>query len=286
MTIEQIYRFGIEELRAAGIEDAEIDAFLLLEHITGLTKARYYIELKKEVQPGQETEYQELIARRKTRIPLQHLTKVQEFMGLPFMVNEHVLIPRQDTETLVETVLERLSDGDTILDMCTGSGCILLSLLVHGSRKRKLNPAESLGADISLEALSVAKENASQLNVEVPLLQSDLFAEVTGTFSVIVSNPPYIKTGVIEELQDEVRLHDPITALDGMEDGLHFYRRIIDESPAYLKAGGRLYFEIGYDQGEDVMHLMETKGFEEITLKKDLTGLDRIVSGVYNKSEK
>lgn len=286
MKIEELYRWGTEALSTAGIEEAKLDAFLLLEYVTGLTKARYYVELKKEVPKNQTDTYIDLIKKRKTRIPLQHLTKTQEFMGLPFIVNEHVLIPRQDTETLVEAVLDALEDGDAVLDMCTGSGCILLSLMVHGSRKKQLDLGKSLGVDISLEALAVARENADKLEVHVSLMQSDLFENVMGTFPVIVSNPPYIRTEVIEELQEEVRVHDPMIALDGMEDGLYFYRRIIDESPAYLEKGGRLFFEIGYDQGEDVIHLMEEKGFEQITLKKDLTGLDRIVFGVYNKSEK
>ena len=197
-------------------------------------------------------------------------------MGLEFVVNEHVLIPRQDTEILVESVLKVLEPEMKILDMCTGSGCILLSLL-------KLSKGVSgVGVDISEKALKVAKTNREKLNLEAELLQSDLFEMVEGDFDVIVSNPPYIRTAVIEELKEEVKFHDPYIALDGKEDGLYFYRKIVKSGLKHLKRGGRLYFEIGHDQGEDVKKLMEEAGFEKVTVKKDLAGLDRVVFGMYN----
>ena len=166
-----------------------------------------------------------------------------------------------------------------VLDMCTGSGCILISLMKLGKI------AQAVGADISDEALKTAKKNAEKHQVEPLLIKSDLFENVADKYDVIVSNPPYIRTAVIEELKEEVRCHDPILALDGKEDGLYFYRKLIEQSPMYLKKGGMLYFEIGHDQGQDVKCLMEKAGFEDVMVKKDLAGLDRVVFGVYNIAE-
>jgi release factor glutamine methyltransferase len=197
-------------------------------------------------------------------------------MGLTFFVNEHVLIPRQDTEILVEEVLKSLAPNAHVLDMCTGSGCILVSIMKYASE------ASGTGVDISEEALIVAQRNAEQHQVNARFLQSNLFANVKGIYDVIVSNPPYIRTSVIEELEEEVKLHDPFIALDGKEDGLYFYRKIVDECREFLKPGGSLYFEIGHDQGQEVKELMEQQGFDCVTVKKDLAGLDRVVFGVYN----
>lgn len=199
-------------------------------------------------------------------------------MGHEFFVNEHVLIPRQDTEILVEHTLDKVEDGKKVLDMCTGSGCILLSIL-------KRYQVRGTGADISSEALQVAERNRKHLALpRVEWLQSDLFEKIEEKYDVIVSNPPYIQTGVIESLQEEVRLHDPYIALDGKEDGLYFYRRIIEDAKAYLEDGGWLLFEIGYDQAEPVTRLMEQTGYSEIHVKKDLSGLDRVAGARYNKN--
>jgi release factor glutamine methyltransferase len=162
--------------------------------------------------------------------------------------------------------------------MCTGSGCILISLLKLCS----FADVSGVGADVSEEALQVAHKNAENLGVDATFVHSDLFSEVEEQYDVIVSNPPYIRTSVIEGLKEEVKFHDPFIALDGKEDGLYFYRRIVEESPQYLKKGGKLYFEIGHDQGEDVSRLMKEAGFSDVTVKKDLAGLDRVVFGVYN----
>ena len=198
-------------------------------------------------------------------------------MGYPFLVNDHVLIPRQDTETLVEEALKISYTGMKMLDMCTGSGCILFSML-------KMKPgSEGTGCDISEEALKVAEANRKRLEVNAKLIQSDLFEHIEGTYDMIVSNPPYIRTAVIAELQDEVRLHDPWIALDGKEDGLFFYRKIVRESGRYLRKGGTLLFEIGHDQGEAVSELMKAEGYSDVKVKKDLAGLDRVVIGMYNK---
>lgn len=276
-TLQQIYKDGIERLREAGIKEAELDAWYLLEFITGITKASYYGEPAKEVDEEKALEYLEKIRIRSTRVPLQHITGEQEFMGSPFLVNDHVLIPRQDTETLVEEALKISYTGMKMLDMCTGSGCILLSML-------KMKPEiEGTGCDISEEALKVAEANRKRLEVNAKLIQSDLFEHIEGTYDMIVSNPPYIRTAVIAELQDEVRLHDPWIALDGKEDGLFFYRKIVRESGRYLRKGGTLLFEIGHDQGEAVSELMKAEGYSDVKVKKDLAGLDRVVIGMYNK---
>ncbi|MBE5906920.1 MAG: peptide chain release factor N(5)-glutamine methyltransferase, partial [Lachnospiraceae bacterium] len=182
-----------------------------------------------------------------------------------------VLIPRYDTECLVEAVLPLLKEGDRVLDMCTGSGCIIVSLA-------KLGPEiDAVGVDISQGALEVAKENAWRLESDVKFLHSDLFQEVTGVYQLIVSNPPYIRSAQVDRLELEVMGHEPRTALDGLEDGLHFYRLIIKEATHYLASGGYLCFEIGCDQAEDVTKLLAEAGYCDRVVKKDLAGRDRVV---------
>lgn len=282
LTLQQIYRKGAEELKEAGIREAALDAWLLLSYVTGLDKAAYYGNPDAEAAEETKKRYQACIDRRRRRVPLQHITGEQEFMGYGFLVNEHVLIPRQDTETLVEEALRYLRSGSRILDLCTGSGCILLSLLKIGRERLKLKNLAGEGIDISGEALKVAAKNAERLMVRADFFQGDLFEKAGGSYDMIVSNPPYIPTEVIGKLQDEVRLYDPFIALDGKEDGLHFYRRILADSVHYLRPGSHLLFEIGSGQGEAVSALMEKAGYREICVKKDLTGLDRVVDGVYN----
>ncbi len=280
LAIQEIYREGKERLERAGILEAELDAWYLLEHVTGISKASYYGNPAREIRRQEKEQYFYYIEERKKRIPLQHLTGEQGFMGLVFCVNRHVLIPRQDTEILVETALERMKPGMQILDMCTGSGCILLSLL-------KLCKAEGVtgtGTDISKEALRVAVSNAERLGIRAKFVQGDLFENIGSQkiFDMIVSNPPYIPTAVIDGLQEEVKLYDPYVALDGREDGLFFYRRIVKESIPYIKRDGCLLFEIGCEQAEAVAGLMEKAGYKDIRVKKDLAGLDRVVYGMYN----
>ncbi len=289
LELQTIYREGADILAKAGIEEAVLDAWYLLEYVTGISKASYFGNPYREISPEEYERYCGYIEERGRRIPLQHITGNQEFMGYEFKVNEHVLIPRQDTECLVEETLKFLKNDMKILDMCTGSGCILLSLMKMASERKHVDGLSGTGADISEEALKVAAENAKRLDVSVKLFQSDLFASVSipeneaEKYHLIVSNPPYIRTKVIEELQDEVRLHDPFIALDGKEDGLYFYRKIIEESINYIAPGGMLAFEIGHDQGIDVSDLMKATGYENVVVKKDLAGLDRIVIGMYNK---
>lgn len=286
MTYGEVFEEGKRRLTEADIEEAALDARLLLEHVCGTDRNTLLAHADRLVTEEDRLRYQELIKRRASRIPLQQLTGVQNFMGLDFLVNEHVLIPRQDTEFLVEEVLKNLHDGMRVLDLCTGTGCILISLL------RYTNDCQGLGVDISPEALAVAKMNARRLltgNGEsaeserrghLQFLESDLYERVEGIFDIIVSNPPYIPTEVIDTLMPEVREHEPRLALDGSEDGLIFYRRIIEGCRAHLKGGGMLFFEIGHDQGAAVSELMEQAGFLEVQVTKDYAGLDRVVSGI------
>ena len=278
MTLKEAYEYGQRQLKSVGIDDADLDAWYLLEHVTGITRAGYFMDMHHVLSAEEEAQYYEFVATRVTHVPLQHITGVQEFMGLSFCVNEHVLVPRQDTEVLVENVLYMLRPGMHVLDMCTGSGCILISLL----KLCGFSDISGVGVDVSEEALEVARKNAENLRVDVTFVHSDLFSEMEGQYDVIVSNPPYIRTSVIEGLKEEVKFHDPFIALDGKEDGLYFYRRIVEESPQYLKKGGKLYFEIGHDQADDVSRLMKGAGFSNVTVKKDLAGLDRVVFGAYN----
>lgn len=277
MRYADLYAQGKCALEKAEIEEAALDARLLLEYVCETDRTTLFAHPEKDVSIEQQERFEKLIAKRSTHIPLQHLTGQQDFMGLTFAVNEHVLIPRQDTEILVEEVMRDLHDGVHILDMCTGSGCILLSLLHYS------NDTTGVGADLSGEALKVAQANAERLGMveRVRFVHSDLFEAIDETFDIIVSNPPYIRTDVIETLMPEVRDHDPRMALDGTADGLYFYRRIIEESKKYLKRGGQLFFEIGHDQAEDVVTLMQHHGYKEMEVKKDYAGLDRVVYGTF-----
>ncbi len=281
MRYAELYEQGKRALVGAEIAEAALDARLLLEFVCQTDRTTLFAHPEKEVTPEQQERFETMIAKRSEHIPLQHLTGQQDFMGLTFIVNEHVLIPRQDTEILVEEVMRDLHDGVHILDMCTGSGCILLSLLHYS------NDTTGVGADLSEDALKVAQANAEQLGLasgdleRVRFVHSDLFAAIDEKFDIIVSNPPYIRTDVIETLMPEVRDHDPRMALDGTADGLYFYRRIIEESEHYLKRGGQLFFEIGHDQAEDVAALMQSHGYKEIEIKKDYAGLDRVVYGTF-----
>lgn len=281
LTLKQLYKVGTVKLAEEGIEEFSLDAWYLLEYVTGVSKAMYFAEPERAVSEENADRYIDCIRRRAAHIPLQHITGEQEFMGYPFCVNEHVLIPRQDTEILVEEAIQVMRPKMKVLDMCTGSGCIVLSILKMCREKYYMTDLQGIGADVSEEALKVARENGRRLGVPVTWIQSDLFVKIPEEekYNVIVSNPPYIETAVIDTLQEEVRLHDPYIALDGKEDGLYFYRRIISEAGKYLKTQGKLMFEIGCDQAEAVEELMKNAGYEQITVKKDLAGLDRVVYG-------
>lgn len=349
-----VLNYGKKILKNAGIVEADLDAWYLFEQSFGISRAQYFLCARENIvgstaqkiavqeqhgdllESGNALEcaelwlkeklsvYESALKKRAARIPLQQIIGRQEFMGLTFFVNEHVLIPRQDTETLVELVLNEQKDKNvSILDMCTGSGCIAVSL-------KKLGGYASVeGADISEEALKVAKRNSEEIlensdvnndavssrteqiqnctnltnnqnkqdNSEERMVSevrtvpqtgvifrlSDMFSAFSETerFNVIVSNPPYIPSAVIEELEPEVRDHEPRGALDGTADGLYFYRILAEECAKHLTPGGHVYFEIGYDQGAAVKELLDIHGFKDTRVIQDLTGKDRVVCGTW-----
>lgn len=272
MTLRDVLKMGERELMAADIPEAELNAWYLFAYCFVMERSEYFLHGDTPVSESGRQQYQELLDLRKKRIPLEYIIHQTEFMGLSFYVDENVLIPRQDTECLVEDLMADVRDRD-VLDLCTGSGCIGISLAALGGCHTMTL------ADISKEALHIAGRNAERHGVDVDLIHSDLFENVRGTFDLIVSNPPYIPTGEIPFLMPEVRDHEPHMALDGWRDGLAFYRRIIEGSCTVLRQKGILAFEIGYDQGRAVASLMEEAGFCQVEIKKDLAGLDRIVRG-------
>ncbi len=271
-TLREAERRGAEILAAAGREEAAQTARLLLCHLLNFNFTDYVLAREDLLSPLDAARYEELLTRRASGVPLQYLTREQNFCGLSLYVDERVLIPRQDTECLVEEVLRDGAGGD-LLDLCTGSGCIPLALLKHG------NFSCALGADISVEALAVAEINRARTGLALSLRQSDLFSEIPERFDVITANPPYIESAEIETLSVEVRDHEPRLALDGAADGLAFYRRLAAESGAHLKPGGRLYLEIGMLQGAAVVSLLKAAAFSDIQIIRDLAGRDRIVKG-------
>lgn len=280
-TYKDALEYGKQRLLECEIEDAKLDAWLLLEHVSGISRSWYFVHEDEEISQECIEKYQILIEQRRKHIPLQQLTKEAYFYGMKFFVNENVLIPRQDTEVLVEQVL-KLSKGKEnlkLLDMCTGSGCILLTLLEN------LKKASGTGVDLSEKALEVAQKNSRELGIEASWVQSNLFDNVSGSYDIIVSNPPYIETSVIEGLMDEVKLYEPRMALDGTEDGLFFYREITAQAEKYLNNQGILAFEIGYNQGKAVSELMKENGYRDVQVLQDLAGLDRVVTGRIEKEE-
>ncbi len=272
-TWKELLQEGTHTLEQADVAEAGLDARYLLEELTGWSLAQFFLHQEERADQDSIAAYREQIRKRSRHIPLQHLTGQQEFMGLSFQVNEHVLIPRQDTEVLVEKLLPLVS-GKRVLDVCTGSGCIAISLAKLGK------PLRVDAVDLSREALEAANINAETLAAEVTFAQGDLLQNVQQTYDVIVSNPPYIATETIRALMPEVREHEPMLALDGGIDGLVIYRRLIPQAWEHLDEDGQLWMEIGYDQGESVPALMKECGFDQVHCYQDLAGLDRVVSGV------
>ena len=263
-------------LAKAGVEEAALDAWLLFSWVSGISRAVYFMDRDRPWTDQEEQKrYEAVIGKRAQRTPLQYLTGVQQFMGLDFQVTPSVLIPRQDTETLVEYALQRLRPGDRVLDLCTGSGCIGISLM-------KLGGARVWCADISEKALAVARSNGQRLGCDgISWIRSDLLEQIEEkAFDMIVSNPPYIPSEVIDGLMPEVRDHEPRLALDGDGDGLSFYRRLASDCKGFLKPGGLLCMEIGCDQGRAVAELLTAAGWEQIFVLKDDAGRDRVVSAV------
>ncbi|WP_022747624.1 peptide chain release factor N(5)-glutamine methyltransferase [Lachnobacterium bovis] len=273
MTYREVLESGTKLLAEAGITDAKNDAWLLLEMVCKIDRNYYYLHMLDDVLPEYAREYDFVISKRAERVPLQYITGEQEFYGLNFKVNSSVLIPRQDTETLVEEALKVIKPNMSVLDMCTGSGCILISIL------KNTKDVRGLGVDISKNAINLAKENAKLNNVVAEFETSDLFENIKDKFDVIVSNPPYIRTEEIQNLMPEVAMFEPIGALDGKEDGLYFYQKIVRHSKDFLNHKGYLIFEIGYDQGKSLDLLMNQADFKNVQVIKDLAGNDRVVIG-------
>lgn len=287
MNINEVLKVGREILLQNNVDPRE--ARLLLAFVLQVRKEELITIY--EISENDYKKYIEIINRRVLGEPYAYIVGYKEFMKLDFKVNENVLIPREDTELLVEEVISlvknkqnQLATNDSlitkntvkILDMCTGSGCIAISLA------KLLNNVDVTAVDVSEKTLDIAKENATINESKVSFVLSDLFENITGEYDVIASNPPYIQTKIIKELQKEVKM-EPELALDGGENGLDFYEKIINRAPEFLKNKGILAFEIGYDQGEDVKNIMAEQGFKEVTIRKDLGNQDRVVIGTWNK---
>lgn len=274
--LREVYTEGKNRLQKAGVQSYEFDARQLLFFVFSIDANQYLLNQSMPLSEEEEKKvnsYFEAIQKRSEKIPLQYITGEQNFCGLDFYVNENVLIPRLDTEVLVEKILEYEEPGQRVMDMCTGSGCIAITL-------QKLGGFQVMAVDISEEALTLARKNAQRNQAQVTFFQSNMFEQLSNTskVDVIVSNPPYIESKVVDELDDEVKKYEPRLALDGMEDGLHFYRILAREGKRFLNEGGRLYVEIGFDQAEAVKEIFGAQGFLDIQVYKDLAGLDRVVA--------
>ena len=276
MKIEELLREGKKVLEKNNIEEASIISRSLLQYVLKIDRNKLVINKDEEVENNKENEYIGYIKEVAAGKPVQYITNKQEFMGLSFFVDENVLIPQPDTEILVEEAIKyanQIKENVEILDMCTGSGCIGVALAKH------VKNAEVTLVDISTKALEVAKKNAKENEVKekVNFIQSDMFENIKSKFDVIVSNPPYIKTKVINELDLQVQ-NEPHLALDGGENGLKFYEILINEAPKYLKENGKIFLEIGYDQKKEVEELARnSKLYKEIETVKDLSNNDRVI---------
>lgn len=258
-----------KKLRQENIVEAETDAWILFEECFGLSRASYFMRQTEYPPAEKEEQYAQWLKLRLQHIPVQHLTGYQEFMGYRFFVNDQVLVPRQDTELLVEKALNQ--QVQTVLDLCTGSGCIGISLKLQ-------RPELSVTAsDISPAALKVAEKNAKRLKADLLLVQSDLYENLAGRFDMIVSNPPYIELEELAALAPEVREHEPHLALCGGRDGLDYYRRIIEKAGEHLEKNGILLMEIGCGQAQAVCKLCQNAGYAKTEVFQDYAGLDRVV---------
>ena len=255
-----------------GLTESKVDAWILFSEAFHISRAQYLMKRNEEVTLDTQ-QYKTWLEQRKKRIPLQYILNKASFMGYDFYVNEDVLIPRQDTEVLVEQALDELKSykNPKVLDMCTGSGCIAISIAL-------IMNLQVTAVDISKKALEIVEKNCKKLScTKVDLIQSNLFDKIDKKFEMIISNPPYIPTKVIEGLEPEVKDFEPKLALDGSEDGLEFYRRLAIDSKKYLVQGGSLLMEIGCEQAKDVRHLLEVNGYTDILVIKDLANLDRVI---------
>lgn len=284
-TNRELLKEGSMQLRAAGITEADTDAWLLFSACMGIDRTEYLMRSDAVVPDDKAEEYLGKLKRRAGREPVQYIEETAPFMGFDFYVNENVLIPRMDTEILVSEAIKRArimfsqrqhDVNFRILDMCTGSGCIAQSTYLL--LKNEGCTVEVDAVDISEKALDVAGINASRLGAQVKLIRGNLFENVDNKYSMILSNPPYIRTDVIADLEPEVREHEPMLALDGTADGLYFYREITDKAWEYLENNGILMYEIGYDQALEVSDMLRQKGYTDIAVIKDFAGLDRVVA--------
>lgn len=272
MTIEQLLNKGADTLRKAGVSEYRLDAWYLLSYYMNIGKNEYYKNPYAPVSDAQVTEYESLISERAKRKPLQYITGEQEFAGLIFSVNENVLIPRQDTEVIVELII-KYAKSKRVLDMCTGSGCIAVSVA-------KYSEALSVTAsDVSENAISIAKKNAAINNADIEFVVSDLWDSITGKYDILVSNPPYITSLEMTGLMPEVFDYEPHLALLGGDDGLFFYKKILKDINKKITDGGMVFFEIGCSQADAVAALMKEQKMYDIKVEKDLAGLDRVVWG-------
>ncbi len=284
MKYSELVSYAKEYLMKNEVADYASDSFLLLEHVFGISKTEYLLKMDKDIEEADKLErYKKYLEIRASGKPLQYITGIQDFMGCTFEVNEAVLIPRYDTEVLVEQALKKIKEYKShhekisVCDMCTGSGCIGISIAKLG------NVSEVTCVDISEAALKVAVRNAVLNKTDrIKFVHSDLFDKISEKYDIIVSNPPYIRTDDIEGLMQEVKLHEPRLALDGDMDGLKFYNEITVKAVSHLKPEGWLMYEIGFDQGKDVSNIMMKNGFANIKVIKDLAGLDRVVLGSLN----
>ena len=271
MTYQELLHYGTEYLKNAQIADHKTDAWLMFSFCANIDRAKYMMKMHETVPDFLKEVYEAFMQKRILGIPLQYLLGTQSFMGMDFFVNADVLIPRADTEILVEHALNMLHEEAEVLDLCTGSGCIAVSM-------KAFRPDIKMHAsDISEKALEIAKLNACYNKTDIRFFKGDLFEALNGTFDMIVSNPPYIKTEEISQLEKHVKDFEPRTALDGGDSGLDFYLRIFEKAESYLKPGGSILVEIGWDQGEQVRQIAEKNGFTDIKIVKDLSGLDRVV---------
>lgn len=274
MTYAGLMKEAEQKLRDAGFSEARTDVRALMMYVCGMDFVALLRDGDTEVPEDALQRFSVALSERLAHVPVQYITGEQDFCGLTFSVRPGVLIPRPETELLAEAVF-RMAAGKRVLDLCTGSGCIAVTVAKFGT------PAFVAATDYSGEALAIAKQNAARLGAEVTFFQGDLFSAVEGTYDIIVSNPPYIKSEVVDTLMPEVREYEPRMALDGQEDGLYFYRRICKEAKEYLLPQGRLMFEIGHDQGCEVAELLQEEGYSEIEVRKDYAGLDRMVFAVW-----
>lgn len=258
----------------AGIESSYIDAQLIVGKATGMTRVQILTYPDKVLSDIENCKINEMYLKRINRMPMQYILGVCEFMGLDFNVNKHTLIPRGDTEILVERAIKIINDNNykSVLDIGTGSGAIAVSIA-------KYTNAKVTAVDISEEALKMALYNAKSNNVDVEFILSNLFDNVKSKFDLIVSNPPYIEKDVIKTLEPDVKDYEPVLALDGGADGLDFYRKIINNCSNYLEENGSIIFEIGYNQCKAVSALLDLFSFQSINVEKDLAGLDRVLIG-------